>query len=385
MFKANLAAQRAGQIPNQQPIMNAPGRTPGGLPHNPGTSAMTGNTTNGLPNALPNGLPNGLPPGVGANQARPHMQGMPNATSVNGPMPSNPMAMKMMPQSGIQQNNGARPGMPMQTPPDNTRVMREANRLQEQQRILQTRQQAQPQQHPHQQQAQPQQPQQQFHNQQQFVPQGSHSPNLNMPNVNGTTNNPAMMAALQAGGGMQSPSFHNTTPQGVSTPSPRMAQPNLLSGGVVPTISTIQSQIQRSNPNMPPEQVNKLATDRLHQYQQQRMSQVAMSAAAGNIGSVQANYQIPHEASFQSPQPGLNGAPGMQVPQAQGYSPMMRVPQPAQQNRVGVGSSPAMNGAVPQPSRSVTPQTQRSGSAQAGAVAGTSKSPNPPQAQTATS
>ncbi|RAL05849.1 MYB and HSA domain protein [Aspergillus ibericus CBS 121593] len=368
--RANLVVQRTGQIPNQQPIMNAPGRTPGAMPHNPGTSAMTGNTTNGLPN--------GVPPAVGANQARPHMQGMPNGTPVNPPTPQNTMAMKMMPQSGMQQNNGARPGMPMQTPPDNTRVIREANRLQEQQRILQTRQQQ-----PHQQPlGQSQHPQQQFHNQPQFVPQGSHSPNPNIPNVNGTPNNPAMMAALQAGGGMQSPSFHNATPQGVSTPSPRMGQPNLLSGGVVPTISSIQNQIQRNNPTMPPEQVSKLATDRLHQYQQQRMSQVAMSAAAGNIGSVQANYQV--DASFQSPQPSLNGGAGMQVPQAQGYSPMMRVPQPAQQNRVGVGGSPAMNGAISQPSRSVTPQTQRSGSAQAGAVAGTSKSPNPPQAQPVT-
>jgi chromatin modification-related protein VID21 len=204
---------------------------------------------------------------------------------------------------------------------------------------------------------------------------------MNLPNVNGAPNNPAMMAALQAGSGMQSPSLHNAMPQGVSTPSPRMGQPNLLSGGVVPTISSIQNQIQRSNPNMPPEQVNKLATDRLHQYQQQRMSQVAMNAAAGNMASVQANYQVPHDGNFQSPQPGINGGPGMQVPQSQGFSPMMRVPQPAQQNRMGVGNSPAMNSALPQQSRSATPQTQRSGSAQAGPVPGSSKSPHPPQAQ----
>lgn len=364
--------------------MNAPGRTPNGMPH-PGAPAMAAQTPNGIPNSLPNGMPTGLPPGVGPNQARPHMQGMASGTPVNGAMPPNPIAVKMMQQQpGMQHNVAARPGMPMQTPPDNARVIREANRLQEQQRMLQSRQQPTP--HPHQQQTQSQQSQQQFHSQQQFVPQGSHSPNLNLPNVNGNPNNPAMMAALQAGGGMQSPNFHNTTPQGVSTPSPRMGQPNLLSGGVIPTISSLQNQIQRSNPNMPPEQVSKLATDRLHQFQQQRMSQVAMNAAAGNIGSVQANYQVSHDANFQSPQAGMSGGPGMQVPQAQGYSPMMRVPQPAQQNRVAMGSSPSMNGAVPQPSRSVTPQTQRSGSVQAGPVPGaTNKSPNPPQAQTATS
>ncbi|PLB54475.1 hypothetical protein P170DRAFT_19461 [Aspergillus steynii IBT 23096] len=364
-------------------MMNAPGRNQNGMPNNSGTPAMPGGTPNGMPNGMPNGLSNGIPPAVGVNQGRPHMQGMPGGGPVNSPVPPNPMAMKMMPQSGMPQNAGGRPSLPMQTSPDNARVLREANRLQEQQRVLQSRQQQpQPQSQPPQQ-AQPPHAQQPFHNQQQFVPQGSHSPSLNMPSTNGTPNNPAMMAAMQAGGGMQSPSFHNGTSQGVSTPSPRMGQPNLLSNGVVPTISSIQNQIQRNNPNMPPEQVNKLATDRLHQFQQQRMSQVAMNSAAGNIGAVSANYQVSHDGNFQPPQPGMNGGPGMQVPQAQGFSPMMRVAQNAQQGRVGVGSSPAMNGTVSQPSRSATPQNQRSGSAQAGPMPGSSKSPNPPQAQTA--
>ncbi|KAJ9378017.1 hypothetical protein DTO063F5_7904 [Paecilomyces variotii] len=363
--RANLAAQRAGQLPNQQPMMNgAPGRAPNAIPPNGGSPS--------LPGAVPNGMPNGLPPGIGVNQGRPHpIQGMPNGTPMSGPMPPNAMAMKMMPQGGMQQPMAARPGIPMQASPDNARVIREANRLQEQQRILQSRQQQ----------------QQQLHNQQQYGQQGTHPPNVNLTNLNGSPNNPAMLAALQATGGMQSPPFHNGTGQGVSTASPRMGQPNPLSSGVVPTISSIQSQIQRSNPNMAADQVNKLATDRLHQYQQQRMSQVAMNAAAGNMGAVQSNFQVPHDGNFQSAsQPGIpNGTPGMQNPQTQGYSPMMRVPQNAQQNRVGVGSSPALNGAAPQQSRSATPQTQRSGSVQAGPVPGSSKSPRPPQAQMANS
>lgn len=320
-------------------------------------------------------MTNGMPPSAGLNQARPlPMQNMPNGAQPNGQMP-NGMAMKMMPQAQMQQTPGARPGLPMQASPDNTRVIREANRLQEQQRLLQSRQQQ-----PH-----PPQQGQQFHNPQ-FASQGS--PNLNIANVNGTPNNPAMMAALQNQGGMQSPSFHGSTPQGVSIPSPRMGQPNPLSSGVVPQISTLQSQIQRTNPNMPPEQVTKIATDRLNQYQQQQQQQrlsqqAAMNAAAGSINAnaVQANYQVPHEASFQTP----NGGSAMQVPQNQGFSPMMRVPQTGQQNRVGPTSSPAMNGAAPLPSRSATPQNQRSGSAQAGAVQGSSKSPHAPAAQTATS
>ncbi|PTU24951.1 hypothetical protein P175DRAFT_0554208 [Aspergillus ochraceoroseus IBT 24754] len=396
--RANMAA-RAGQLPNQQAMMNAPSRTPNGMPHNPAAPPMGGNPPNGVPNGLPNGIPNGIPNGmpqnVGVQQGRPHVQGMQaSGGPVNSQMPPNPMAIKMVPQSGMQQNSGPRPGIPVQASPDNARVIREANRLQEQQRILQSRQQqqhaqqqqqapqAQQQQLPPQQ-AQSQPAQQQFHAQPQFVAPGSNSPNLNMPAVNGTPNNAAMMAALQAGGGMQSPSFHNATPQGVSTPSPRMTQPNLLSGGVVPTISSIQNQIQRSNPNMPIEQVNKLATDRLHQYQQQRMSQVAMNAAAGNLGNPHANYQVAHDGNFQAPQTAMNGGIGIQVPQTQGYSPMMRVPQPTPQNRVPVTSSPAMNGAVPQQSRSATPQTQRSASVQNGPVPGPNKSPNPPQAQPA--
>lgn len=375
--RASLAAQRAGQMPNQQQqMMNAQGRPPNNMPPNSANAAM--------PNGTPNGVATGMQAGVGMNQNRTQpIQGMAGGgTPVNGQMANNGMAMKLMPQGQMQQGVGARPGMPMQASPDNARVIREANRLQEQQRLLQSRQQQQ-QNMPHQQ-GQPQPGQQQFHNQQ-FAPQGS--PNLNMPNVNGGPNNPAMMAAMQAQGGMQSPSFHGATPQGVSTPSPRMGQPNPLSSGVVPTISTFQSQIQRANPNLPPEQVNKLATDRLNQYQQQRMSQqAAINAATGGMGGVQANYQVPHDGNFQTPQPGVpNGNPAMQVPQNQGFSPMMRVPQANQPNRVNITSSPAMNGAVPQTSRSGTPQTQRSGSAQAGAVQGSSKSPHPPAAQTASS
>lgn len=370
--RASLAAQRAGQMPNQQQqqMINAQGRAPNSMPSN--------SANGGMSNGTPNGVAAGMQPGMNPNRTQP-LQGMPNGTT---PV-SGQMAMKMMPQGQMQQSMGARPGMPLQASPDNARVIREANRLQEQQRLLQSRQQQQ-QNLPHQQ-GQPQQGQQQFHNQQ-FAPQGS--PNMNMASVNGGPNNPAMIAAMQAQGGMQSPSFHGGTPQGVSNPSPHMGQPRPLSSGTVPTISSIQSQIQRANPKLPMDQVNKLATDRLNQYQQQRMSQqAAINAAAGGMNNVQANYQVPHDGNFQTPpQPGMpNGNPAMHIPQNQGFSPMMRVPQTNQQNRVNVTSSPAMNGAVPQTSRSATPQTQRSGSAQTGAVQGSSNSPHPPAAQTASS
>jgi chromatin modification-related protein VID21 len=296
------------------------------------------------------------------------MQGMPNGRPVNSPLPPNAMGMKIVPQSGMQQPIGARPGMPMQGSPDNARVIREASRLQEQQRLLQSRQQQQPG------------PQQQFHNQQQFSQQGPHSPNVNVAGVNGNPTNPAILAAMQTTGGMASPGFPNGTGPGVSAASPRMTQPNHLSSGVVPTITNIQNQIQRNNPNLSPEQVSKLATDRLHQYQQQqqRMTQAAMNAAAGNLGAVQANFQTNAQAGIP------NGGPVMQNPQAQGFSPMMRVAQPGQPNRMPVANSPSMNGsALPQQSRSATPQTQRSSSVQTAVAPGTNKSPHPPPAQMA--
>ncbi|OXV10196.1 hypothetical protein Egran_02042 [Elaphomyces granulatus] len=360
--RASLAAQRAGQPPTQQPTVNGTAvRTPNGMP--------TNGTGSALPNPAPNGLPNGIPVAAGANQSRSNPTRVtPNGTPVSGSLPSSTVAaMKMMPQPGMQPVMGARPGIPMQASPDNARVIREANRLQEQQRILQSRQQQQQ----HQSQPQPQ--------------QASPPPNVTVPNVNSSPNNTTVLAALQATGGIPNPSFHTPTSQGVSSASPRMGQLYHLSSGVIPTISSLQTQIQRGNPNMTAEQVTKLATERLHQHQQ-RMSQVAMSAAAGNIGAVATNFQA-HDGNFAATsQSGIpNGGPGVQT--SQGYSPMMRVAQVGQQNRGGVGNSPVINGATvaTRASRSVTPQTQRSGSVQAGTATGANQSPRPLQVQMANS
>ncbi|KAE8551678.1 hypothetical protein EYB25_005568 [Talaromyces marneffei] len=349
--RANLAAQRAGQLPNQQAAaMNGVvARTPNGV-QPAGAQPM--------PGAAQNAVVNGIPPNANMNHANVvPMQGLPNGRPMSSPMPPNAMSVKMVPQQGLPQQMAGRPGIPIQNSPDNARVIREASRLQEQQRLLQSRQQ--------QGQPMPQAGQQQFQSPQQFAQQ-------------------AMLAAMQAASGMGSPSPYNNA-QGVPTASPRMGQPNHLSSGVVPTITNIQNQIQRTHPNLSPEQVAKLATERLHVYQQQqqRMTQAAMNAAVGNAGAIPANFQMPPDPSFQgSPQP--NGNVAMQNSQAQ-FSPMMRVAQPNQPNRVPVASSPSMNGSVlPQQSRSATPQTQRSGSVQTGPVPGTNQSPRPPAAQMAT-
>ncbi|EED15261.1 MYB and HSA domain protein [Talaromyces stipitatus ATCC 10500] len=365
--RANLAAQRAGQLPNQQAATMAGvvARTPNGV--QPAGSQP-------VPGAAQNAVVNGMPPNANINHgnAMP-MQSLPNGRPMSSPMPPNAMSVKIVPQQGMPQQMVARSGIPIQGSPDNARVIREASRLQEQQRLLQSRQQ--------QNQQVPQAGQQQFHNPQQFGQQGS--PNISVQGINGNPNNAAMLAAMQAAGGMGSSSPYNNA-QGVPTASPRMGQPNHLSSGVVPTITNIQNQIQRSHPNLSPEQVAKLATERLHVYQQQqqRMTQAAMNAAVGNVGSIPANFHMTPDPNFQG-SPQANGNVGMQNSQAQ-FSPMMRVAQPNQQNRVPVTSSPSMNGSVlPQQSRSATPQTQRSGSLQT-PIPGANQSPHPPAAQMAT-
>jgi chromatin modification-related protein VID21 len=284
---------------------------------------------------------------------------------------ANAMAMRMaVHQQAMQQSMSPRPGIPIQTA-ESTQLIQKAKTLQEQQRMLQTRQQV-----PQQQNQQPQ--QQQFHHLQQFAQQSAHSGNVNIPHMNGTANNPAILGTIQAANGLQN-SFQSG--QAVSSSSPRLGQPNHLSNGVIPTISSIQTQIQRNNPTLSPEQVNEMATDRLRRFQQQHMSQMAMNAAAGNVAAVQSNIQVAHD-SFQAN--GQHGMPSMNVnlqnAQAQSFSSMIRVPQGA------AVSSPVANGpGHHQQSRSGTPQTQRSGSVQNGAVAGASKSPHAAAAQIANS
>ncbi|EFW19730.1 conserved hypothetical protein [Coccidioides posadasii str. Silveira] len=376
---AQRVAQQQQQNSNQQPLLNGIPRSSSAVSASSGMQSMPAGTSNGLPN--------GIPTNNGINQARPHtaMQGMPNGTPGSTPMPPGGMPLKMIPQPGLQPTMNARPGMPLSSNSDSARIIREANRVQEQQRLVQSRQQ-----------------QHQFHNPQPFVQQVPHSsPNMTIPSVNSAPANGSMMGAFQAVSGISSPSFHAPAlSQGVSTASPRMNHPTPLSANnqAMPTVSSIQNSIQRSHPNMTAEQANKLANERLQQYhqQQQRISQAALNAAAGNIGAMPAGFPIPHDTNSvqQQPLPPSNGvpssAPPLQLPQTQGHSPLMRVQQPSQPNRLGVTNSPAMSGIVLQPSRSATPQNHRTGSGQSVPpgvqvpsvqAPGQKSSPRAPQAQ----
>lgn len=359
-------AQQQQQNPNQQQLLN-------GVPRNPGVIGPN-NAVPGLPTGVPNGLPTGLPVNGAPNPARPHtaIQGMPNGGTGTPPMPPGGIPMKMVPQPGLQQTMNARPGIPLPANTDSARIIREANRVQEQQRLVQSRQ------------------QHQFHNQQPFMQQlPQSSPPLNMQGVNAAPNNTPMMGAFQAVSAVGSPSFHAPAlAQNVATASPRLNHPAPLqaTGQALPSVGSIQNSIQRSHPNITPEQANKLATERLQQYhqQQQRISQAALNAAAGNIGAMAGGFPVAHDATnvpqqqqqsqqqqVQQPLAQPNGVaangPPLQLQQAQGHSPLMRVQQPGQPNRLGVTNSPALNGMVLQPSRSATPQTHRSVSVQSGA------------------
>ncbi|EEQ88619.2 hypothetical protein RJZ56_000359 [Blastomyces dermatitidis] len=386
--------QQHRQMPNQQALLN-------GIPPRNTASAPPNGVMQGIP--APSGLPNGLPVSAALAQSRPHpgMQ-LPTGAQVNG-MPNPGMGLKMIPQPGIPQAMNGRPGIQTQASSDNARIIREASRVQEeQQRMVQSR-------------------QQQLQNQQQsFIPQGPHSsPNMSMGNMNVNPNNPAMLT-FQAVSGVNSPSFHaSSLAQGVSTASPRLNHANVLANAAagLPTLVSIQNTIRRTNPNMSQEQITKLATERLQHIQQQRMSQAAMNAAAGNtMGSMQTSYQMHHDGNMH--QLSHANVPNGGVPasmqtlqQTQGYSPLMRVTQTVQQpNRMGVNGSPAMNAAMAvQQGRSATAQAHRStggqgghgpgpvpgpgpspggvsGSGQGSGVGpGPGKSPRPPQAQMASS
>ncbi|KAI9848746.1 MAG: chromatin modification- protein VID21 [Sclerophora amabilis] len=299
-----------------------------------------------LPHPPP--LPNGLLGNVdGAGQ------------DMNG---SSQISMKGMPQAQMQAGMGQqRPSQPMS---NDMRLWMESNRIQqEQRRFLQQQQQH----------GQPHFPsqQQQQHNGQAGP---SSSPNLSsMGTVGGQMNmqnNPALMAAIQSNPNGASTPSNNLDPNTAPSSSPHLAhgrpsqnnQPQPLSNGMIPTINSISHQIKTRHPAASPEQISRMASEQLTQYQH-RMSQAAMSAAAGAGSNQHAQIGM------------MNGSSGG-VANPQLYAQMMRSHQ-ASQSR---GASAGPNGLRP-PSRSATPHNQRSGSVQT--AQGPNQSPRPPQAQMA--
>lgn len=223
---------------------------------------------------------------------------------------------------------------------------------------------------------------------------------------NGAHSSPNMPHAGMANGqGMNNASYIAAMSQANGQPSPSSAVPNAasprpnsshmgqsLSSGSVPKINQLYASIKERNPNMSDEEVQKIATQQLFQWQQQ-----ATAAAAGQAGRPKAVNQAALNAAMgaqnsaafaahaaTSFQPGMpNTAQGMMsYDQVQQYNQRMRLQQ-AQQHAArgmqvpmapGMGgamsNSPVLNMARPVSqhgqqqamSRSATPRDQRSGS-----------------------
>lgn len=348
------------------------------------------------------------------------------ANPVSGP-DSAAMMMKMMPSAGLGIGNvNGLPGRPTigphTSPADNARILREATRLQEQQRLVQSRQQ---------QQQNGSQAHHQFpHQTQPFLPQGTMSrtsPGFAAPKqANGNSRSPSMLGvSFPAAGKANSPPFHpsalightsvapmnsiNAT-QHTTSPLFASASPHgnpahsaaALAQGL-PNIHTLQASIQRSNPKLTPEQAKKIATEKLHQFQQQRMSQLTLAGAVGNMngmnpasfgqhnlhavhanqhphghpnGQVGMRNPVPLSRPHTSPGDGAGDTNNMQRVSSQGHTAQGGTSMLPSGSHQGQGYSPLMRTVTTQAHAQVQPQRQFSPSYQQTATAGPKNMPN---------
>ena len=265
---------------------------------------------------------------------------MANGHQPNGNVANNMSGLKGIAQGQLPANLGL--SRPQMNSPENMRVLMEANRLQEQQRYAAAaRQQL------------AQQPGQQSQHRSQ------NSPPSQMSAINGATpnQNAAMFAAMQANNNISSAAMNtnsqgNVMSTGTST-SPRMSTGGqALSGGMMPQIHRIMQHITQRQPELPPEEVKRLATAQLvQQHQQQRsMSQAALNAAAGaaNTGM--------YGMGLGTAQHGM-----MTNEQVQQYS-LLRQRAPMSNGSPSMGIARPVSGHGQGQSRSATPQIQRSDS-----------------------
>ncbi|KAK4936844.1 RNA polymerase II transcription elongation factor SpEAF [Elasticomyces elasticus] len=353
-------------------------------------------------NPAPNGVPNGMPPGAPGMRGPPSaggMSGMPNGNlQVPNGHPRHPAMMAMQGNMqlppGMVAPKGLTPQMQAQmqaqmaargnaTSPQQMRILQEASRVQQEQLMRQAQQ----------------------------AQNGVHS----------SPNNPH--AALAAGKGMNNATYMSAmaNANGVGSPSalmngasasPRPATANsgqALSSGHVPVLTQIANKIREHHPNLSEEEVNRLASQQITQYQQQ-----ATAAAAGhtqkrpqphNQAALNAAIGAVNAGNAAAAQFGHAAGGMMTNEQIQQYNQRMRMQQ-AQQHAVrgmqgqmqpgvmgaipnGMNNSPVMNMARPvsqhanqgQMSRSATPRDQRSSSQSNvnGNASGPQSSPRPAQ------
>lgn len=297
-----------------------------GLP-NGSARPSSGPANGGLAGPTSSNMSNGIPVAGGpSHQSRPQpgMHGLPNGVSSNGAFPANMMGHKGLNQP--QMPAGLAAGRGLGNSPEHMRVLYEANRLQQQQQLML----AARQQHQHQHQGS-------------NGSSGQHSspnmPNAGITGANGNPNSPAFFAALAAGNGVPSPSMPGGHVNGIGNAgSPRISNGHSLSSGVMPAINQLAASIQRQNPEMLPEEIQRLATSQLNMYRQhaaqnvsqKSMNQAALNAAAGaaNAGAHTAN------ASTYGRQQGM-----MTNEQVQAYNVQLRQQQAAQRANGGYGGA----------------------------------------------
>ncbi|KAK5461027.1 RNA polymerase II transcription elongation factor SpEAF [Exophiala xenobiotica] len=345
------AQQQRGQNPQSNNM-------PNGMP--PGAPGMRGPTSAGGLPAMPNGnlqVPNGHPrhPAMMAMQA--NMQLPPGMVGPKGLTPQ--MQAQMQAQMA---SRGAA------TSPQQMRMLQEASRVQQEQLMRQAQQ------------------------AQNGVHSSPNNPHAALAAGKGI-NNAAYMAAMGSANGVGSPG-HMTS----ASPRPTTATSGqALSSGHIPVLTQIANKIREHHPNLTEEEVNRLASQQITQYQQQATAaaagqtqkrqqphnQAALNAAIGavNAGNHASNQAAAAAAAAQFGHQGM-----MTNEQIQQYNQRMRMQQ-AQQHAVrgmqgqmqpgvmgamanGMNNSPVMTMARPvsqhanqgQMSRSATPRDQRSGS-----------------------
>lgn len=313
----------------------------------------------GLPQPARNGLPSN------ANATNSHLaSALPNNAMQPGSRPPQPGQATMggLLPNGVQAPNGqlnlrgagAIPSaqmqaylqghqrLPSQAGQDNARIIMEASRLSEQQRLMQQRQ------------------YQTLPNGANGLNPGHHSGSMNMQHQP----NAAMLANLAASSGKLSPSANGNPglPRASNSPATgNAAQAQQLSGGMVPVLNQITSQLKTMHPGATNEQIKQMATANLNQHLRSQNQQVGSSMAVnGNLPlSLQQQQALAYNAQMMNPQL---------------YAQFMRSQQASQQSRNINGDSSGSR-----PDSRGTQSQQKGGPT----TNGSSQSPRPPQAQMA--
>ena len=287
-------------------------------------------TTHGMTNHAIMSLPNGTP---GTNNPV-NLRGA-------GPVSQAQMQAYMQPQQRLPSQHGQ----------ESARIIMEASRLSEQQRMMQQ--------------------------QRQFQATGLNG-NLNMP-----LHNPAAFAGFQATNGKLSPSVNGNSTQNHLSTSPVASANNVTSQPtMVPMLKQAQDYFKRAHPNATPEQINHLVTKSLMERSQQPQTN-GMAANPNGSGNM-----ITHLLSSpltlpqtQPPQLAISSRPDMS---AQLYTQMMRTQAAQQLGRNGPlainprSSSPNVESNRPNSSSSTL---QKASGVASGVGSSTSPRPTHTQAQ----